>query len=203
MKMRSIIIGMVLAVGLLVPVAVAAHPTTQTDGNTQTVEDRKTQLEIRRQQVEERLSQIQARRCEFVKTRLEFHRDRSAVIREHRKARYLRIIDRLNALADRLDAHELDSTALRAAITELSDLVETYADTYTDYEAALQDALNVVCEDDEVSKAAVKEARDLLVKLHANAESIHTFFQDELKPLLADIRELVQTERQTETDQTN
>lgn len=203
MKLRMLIAVTVVTAALLLPVGIWAQTDSQTDNNTQTIEDRKAQLEVRRQQVEEHLSQIQSRRCEFIKTRLEFQRDRATAIREHRKARYGRILDRLNALADRLDAHELDSTALRAAITSVSDLIETYADTYTNYEAALQDALNVVCEDDEVSKAAVKEARDLLVKLHANAESIHTFFQGELKPLLADIRELVQAERQTETDQTN
>ena len=86
---------------------------------------RKEQLEARRDKAEENLRENQARKCEFVKTRLEFHRDKASEIREHRQKRYQHIIDRLNALADRMDNNGLDSAGLRAKITELSTLVGT------------------------------------------------------------------------------
>lgn len=157
----------------------------------QELQERKEELQVKLDKAQENLRANQARKCEFLKTRLEFQRDKAAEIREHRKKRYQNIVDRLNALADRMDNNGLDSTELRAKIAELTALVSTYADTYTGYETALQTAINAACDGDEVSKDTVKTARDLLARLRSNAESIHTFFQDKVKPMLRDIQELV------------
>lgn len=191
----------VLLVGLVgAPLRVFAHGdehTQDTRSSDDRFEARKVELEELRAEQEKKLTELKARRCEFVKSRLEFSRDQAAAIREHRKARYDHIVDSLNSLADRLDVQGIDTTGLRGEIEDLSGLIATYSDTYTHYETELQQSINAMCSSDEIDTDAIKEARQLLVQLKSNAESIHTFFEQQLKPELAKLRAAIVELRQS------
>lgn len=214
MKTRKITIAVLLMILLIAPAVALAQgggdsgkqvASATTDESDKRLESRKEQIEEKRRALEEKLSQRSARKCELIKVRLESQRDKAAEIRVHRKARYQHIVDRLNAVADRLDGQEIDSTELRSAISELTDLIATFDVSFAEYETSLQTVINDICSDERpADRQSLKQARQLLVKLRSNAESIHTFFQDELKPILADIKSMISAERdsaETESDQ--
>jgi hypothetical protein len=100
-------------------------------------------------------------------------------------------------LADRLDAHDIDSTDLRTAIQGLTAVVGTYESTFTEYEAKLQEAIVKACDDGEFSREELKALRELVVQLRSNAETVHTFIRDQLKPALAAVKGEVKEARQT------
>lgn len=167
-----------------------------TDESDQRLQSRKQQIEEKRRALEERLQNRSARKCELVKVRLESQRDKTTEIRVHRKTRYQHIVDRLNAMADRLDRQDIDSASLRSAITELTELIATFDAGFAEYEASLQAVINEICSDDKLTdRQSLRQARQLLASLRSNAESIHTFFREDLKPLLAEIKVLVASEQ--------
>lgn len=192
---RNIATGMLLLIfglGLLSTGAYAQNGKGAVD-----IEAKKQAIEEKTQQRLERLEAKNARRCEQVKTKLEAQRDKGLEIREHRKKRYLHIVDRLNSLAVRLENDDLDSTALRASIQQLTDLINTYAASSTEFESEIQAAINSSCAETGVVKDNVKAAREKLVVLKSNADDIHIFFQEQLKPLLQSIKEQVKQLRQS------
>ncbi len=169
-------------------------------GNQQQFELRKERLRQAMEQRQKQLQDRQAKRCEFVKAKLQFHRDQAAEIRSHRSERYQRIIDRLDALADRLDVHDIDSAGLRDAIQRLTTIVGSYESTFTEYESELQEAIVKACDDDEFTRDEVKELRQLIVKLRSNAETVHTFIREELRPALAAVKAEVKAARKAAAD---
>lgn len=213
--MKLKLLAIILVASLLiftVPVSVVRAQDDETN-NSSTNEQSETKhqerldaLKAKMEQRESKLQESQSRRCEILKTKLEFHRDRAAAIREHRAERYQNIVDRLNKLADKMDTNDLDTTELRAKIAELQTLVNTYSDSFAQYEADLAQAIAQSCDDNgQLVKDQVKVAREALVQLKSNANSIHTFFQDQLKPLLQEIKDAIKAAReakQAETEST-
>jgi ABC-type transporter Mla subunit MlaD len=162
----------------------------------QDLEARKARLQQLLQNREKSLTERKAKRCEFIKAKLQFHRDKAAEIREHRADRYQHILDRLDALADRLDTHNIDSTELREAIRGLTDIIGLYATSFTAYETELQEAVISACDDGSFTREELKALRELIVKLRSNAETVHTFVRERLRPALGDIKDEIKAQRQ-------
>lgn len=199
---RVIALGTFMIVaGCVVAAPVFAHgeqQTTVTHAHSQeeAIELRKQKLEEALEAREQKLEERSAKRCEFIKSKLQFHREKAGEIREHRAERYQNIIDRLDALADRLDNQGIDSSGLRAAIQQLNTIIGTYSSSFIAFDSELQSAIISACDDNEITKEEAMELRALLNRLRRNAETVHTFVREDLKPALDKIKSDIRDARQ-------
>lgn len=192
----------VLCLGLVPARAMSHDDSSNSGGDESALEQKEQEIEDREQARLQRQEALSAKKCEKIKTRLEAQRDKGLEIRDHRLKRYLHIVDRLNNLADRLDDQNIDTKTLRASIQQLSDLIKTYSTSFADFESELQTAINSSCDESGAVKENVKTAREKLAMLKSNADDIHTFFQQQLKPLLQTIKDQIKQLHQSSSTET-
>ena len=132
------------------------------------------------------------RRCDVIENRIAVQVARYENNAQKHTARYERMIARLNALVARLQADDVDTTELEAAIAVLDEKIQLFAHNAASYIESLRATQDFACGESEGDfREALAESRSLLQILRENAVDIRTYWQETLRPL---ITELVSTD---------
>lgn len=188
--MKRTIVFIMLVTLLVIPVSTLAHDDADPQNDKRALSE--TQLSEKKAQREQALKTRQARKCEFVKERLELHVERIEGLVLIRTEKYQKLVDRLNVLALRVENNDGDATELRSAIQELSDLISQFEANYGQYIAEVRDAVNAACGEETVIKNIVGKALSAMRTAKADASDIKRYVNDELKPVLQELRATAQ-----------
>ena len=184
---------------MLVPATGFAQDNDDATTKRQDVEQK---IEEKKREREDRLTERQAKRCEFTQVRLEAHKEKIDGRVDARLARYQSVVRQLNTLALRIENNDGDASKLRNATGDLSELISQFEADYQLYIAEVQDAVNNACNDTTQLKSIVGKALAALRTAKADAAEIKAFVNDEIKPLLKEIRTEVSTEAANEEEAT-
>lgn len=102
------------------------------------------------------------------------------------------LLNRLKDLEAKLKAKNVDTTQLDADITVLSTKIDTFNADLATYKQAVTDVQALDCKTDpEGFKAALQTARTDLEKVRSDADAVHAYLNDTIKPLLNTLRSTV------------
>lgn len=111
------------------------------------------------------------------------------------------ILNRLNTAVTKLKEKGVDTTALEADIATLSTKVDTFNTDLATYKQSISDLKLEDCKTDpEGFKAALTTARTNLEKVRADADAIHAYLKDTIRPLLTELKKQLETTKETEGD---
>lgn len=108
------------------------------------------------------------------------------------------LLNRLNALVEKLKAKSIDTTELEEAIVVLNTKIETFNTDLATYKQAVADLKAIDCKaEPESFKAALAAARTSLEKVRADAKDIRTYLQETIKPILKETRDALEPKTET------
>ncbi len=138
-------------------------------------------------------------RCLAVQTNIKTLNVRVESVQTKRATAYDNITSKLNDLITRLDAQAFDVTTLQESTTTLTEKVDAYKSTMTEYAQAVEDLTVIDCAQDPTSfKAALETARTKHRQLVTMVGDIRTFIANTTKPQLQTIKAALGKSQTTE-----
>ena len=196
----SILAVLTLVVSAAAPV-LAKEASDQTTEETEktTVADRvakrKTELKTKLTTVQQKRVQS---RCKNAQTLLKVTIEKATKVQANRDKIHADLLNKLTNLETKLVASGVDTTELKAQITDLQTKVNTFKTDSAAYIQAAQDTAATDCQTDPVAfKASLEDARATLKKLQVDAVAIRTTFAQEIKPRLADAKSKLETQKES------
>lgn len=109
------------------------------------------------------------------------------------------ILNRLNTAVAKLKEKGVDTTQLEADITTLSGKIDTFNTDLASYKQSVSDLKALDCKTDpEGFKAALQTARANLEKVRTDADAVHAYLKDTLRPLLTSLKKQLETTNETQ-----
>lgn len=128
-------------------------------------------------------------RCQNIETRIEtkiakFHNNKERHVNGYKKA-----AERLQNLADKLDARGYDTSQVRADYQTLNQKILKFAQDYANFIAQLEETQQHACGQSEGAfKQALAEARDALKVVREDSLDIRNFYQTVVRPHVLDLK---------------
>lgn len=185
-----------------------AADTTTTDDNTTGDDTESAKREERiakyKEKLTERLTTVEERKlktaCKGAQTITAKLGENVGQVRKIREDAYTKITDKLNVLVEKLNLASVDTTALDAAVTDFDVQVETFLMAVDDYQTTLDDLSALDCETDPTAfKAALSAAKEERVYLVSSSQSLRLYFNDNIKPILIEIKQQLSGESEDES----
>jgi chromosome segregation ATPase len=166
----------------------AQQPNGQNQNSTlqQRLEERKNRRQVSLNQFEQ---SVLAQRCKPAQPLLKNLGDkvRSNVPQRHKA--YEALNTHLTALAEKLEAKNVDTGTLKQQQAALNEKITVYKTDIANYQQALDDLVAMDCAADPVAfKASLEEARALRENLSKTITEIRTYVMETIKPTLVAIR---------------
>lgn len=221
--MRRKISGVLLALLLVVPLFSAQvfavegsedetqEVTTQSSDEDKTIKEaekeatRQARLEEYKKEKEAKLQEWQekriAQRCENAQEKLEKLQTRFSNTVTNRTAAYQKVVSKVEILIAKLQAANVDTTEIEAALTELKAKADILVTSLNDYYTVLGDLVALKCSDDpEAFKSALEVAREYRETLHDNAKDFREYATGELKEILQALKAQLTTTDDSTTE---
>lgn len=109
------------------------------------------------------------------------------------------ILNRLNTAVAKLKEKGVDTTTLEADVATLSTKIDTFNTDLATYKQSITDLKAMDCKTNpEGFKAALLTARTNLEKVRTDADAVHAYLKDTIRPLLTELKKQLETTQQTE-----
>lgn len=164
------------------------------------LEEIRERIKERRAEFKAKLSEAKERRvglrCEIAQKRIGIIHERALKIQERRTEVYQKITGKLDNLATRLEANDIDTSELTAALEVLDQKIETFYAAFDEVVQSLEDLKDMECTDEPAEfVAALAAARDVHLEAKTAALDIRKHVVTEVVPILKDLKKQVKDVR--------
>lgn len=197
--------ALLVVVFLLIPVVVLAQETEQETNPSDeilqnTVAERADLKAQRRAEFSAARAERIAARCDALKTKIDQLAERIDTIKNARGRLVSARVEKLETLIERLNDQGVDTTALGEDVTKLKTLSGELDGLWDTYQAAIVALKEARCNGDSAEDfhESLEAAKAAMADLRSKYQEIKDLFANEIKPALAEIRQ--QLAEQNETD---
>ena len=196
--MRYLIPTFILSLLLIFPLTVSAQ-NSYAERDTKRVEREATKVE-RTAAMEDRQrerSMKKTDRCEEHGNRFSMRKQKFSEHREKYVNRLGNVSTRLENVITKLNEKDIDTTTLQTQLDTLNKMIEELKAEYATFVDMIETAGEYTCgESDGAYKEALLAAKEQLKIVHAKAKTIREYFQNEIKPTIAELKESFTQERE-------
>jgi hypothetical protein len=165
------------------------------------VQEKVDQMQERKEEIQTKVEETKAKihekamlRCQNVESKINFEITRYENHKNHTTTMYDRISARLDTIVERLQAKDIDTTALESEIVAFKAKSKIVKADYESYIALLEETKQYTCGQSEGEfKNKLNEARTQLQKTRGSLVNARSFYQTNVVPAMQALRQQVQT----------